>query len=109
MKPLTITELFANHCKSIGKWGLLLGFDYAETDHVEDLPLAAPMLSFERDGQAIADGHAFLFYDDEAAMLADFDRVVGDDGPTKSNHYNGPASVFALTCRPDGQLMDENT
>lgn len=109
MKPLGIHDLFAAHCKAIGKWGLLLGFNYVPTDDLRDIPLAAPMLTFARDAQAMIDGHAFLFYDTEEAMQADFDRVVGDDGPTASNPYNGPVRVYALTCSPAGELMGENT
>lgn len=107
--PIGVHALFAAHCKATGKWGLLLGFGYVPTDNVTDITLAAPMLDFSRDGQAIIDGHAFLFYDTEEAMCVDFDRVVGDDGPTASNPYDGPVKVYALTCSPDGQLLDENT
>jgi len=36
-------------------------------------------------------------------------RTVGDDGPTKLNDYNGPCRIYALTCDPFGQLLNENT
>lgn len=109
MKPLDVHGLFAAHCKAIGKWGLLLGCGYLDADDLADVPLAAPMLSFERDAQVILDGQGFLFYDTEEAMQSDFQRVVGDDGPTASNPYDGRVKVYALTCGPDGQLLGENT
>jgi hypothetical protein len=42
-------------------------------------------------------------------MLKAFWSVVGDDGPTKTNPYNGPVRVFACTYDPDGITMNENT
>jgi hypothetical protein len=37
-----------------------------------------------------------------------FDQVIGDNGPTNLNHYEGPARVYALVIGPNG-METENT
>ena len=37
-----------------------------------------------------------------------FEGVVGDDGPTELNPYDGPYKAFAVTYDPDGQGWNEN-
>jgi hypothetical protein len=58
--------------------------------------------------QIMMDGEGFSIFDTEEEMEAFYDMIVGDDGPTKSNPYDGPIRVYALTCGPNG-LMNENT
>ena len=55
------------------------------------------------------DGLGYLFFNTEAECCAAFEDIVGDDGPTKKNPYDGPMRVYALTCDPHGELMNENT
>jgi hypothetical protein len=58
--------------------------------------------------QIMMDGEGFCTFSTKEEMEAFYDMIVGDDGPTKSNPYDGPIRVYALTCGPDG-LMNENT
>jgi len=58
--------------------------------------------------QIMMDGEGFCIFDTKEEVEAFYDMIVGDDGPTKSNPYNGPIRVYALTCGPNG-LMNENT
>lgn len=44
---------------------------------------------------------------DEARDL--FGQTVGDDGPTGTNPYNGPARVFAMLVCPVKGVLTENT
>lgn len=69
---------------------------------------AAPILS-EADIQATADGHAFVVCHDEEEMYRIFNSIVGDDGPTESNPYSGPARVYALAINAYGESISENT
>lgn len=110
--------LFAAHCRATGQWGIALHHTYGEqSDYTKpfvtghyfgDVLLAAPDLAGDATHQALGDGGAY-FFGSEEEIQAIYDRTVGDDGPTKSNPYAGPVRVYALTCAPDGQLMNENT
>jgi predicted membrane GTPase involved in stress response len=33
----------------------------------------------------------------------------GEDGPTAMNPYDGNVKIYALTCNPEGKLLNENT
>lgn len=68
---------------------------------------ACPLLKDERDMFA-DDGRAVIFYDTKEEVLVAFDLVVGDDGPTNSNPYNGPMSVYAQGMDHEGWFC-ENT
>ena len=50
-----------------------------------------------------------IICDDEAEMYRLFNMTVGDDGPTATNLYEGPANVFACTCNAAGEILGENT
>lgn len=58
--------------------------------------------------QIIIDGYGFSIFDNEKDMENFYNKIVGDDGPTELNPYNGPIKVYALTCGPNG-LLNENT
>lgn len=58
--------------------------------------------------QICFDGEGFAIFDTEEEMNSFYDKIVGDDGPTKSNPYNGPIRVYALTFGPNG-MLNENT
>lgn len=103
-------KLFQLACKLQGKWGLLLGFHWEEEEGwLDEMVKACPFLDLQTDYQAVGDGQGVLFFDTREEMEHYFDLVVGDDGPTKLNPYDGPAKVYALTCSPIGQLWNENT
>ena len=59
--------------------------------------------------QVLCDGGAILICDNDEELQTHFLLTVGDDGPTRTNTYNGPARVYALTCGADGELQTENT
>lgn len=104
--PLDTFQVFKLLCRSTAKWGLYLSGGHADPLEAEK---AAPILSFQDHPQQVVDGFAILLYDDEGSCRAAYDRIVGDDGPTKTNPYDGPARWYALTCDPAGQFRTENT
>ena len=61
--------------------------------------------------QAYVDSEGWLIFegpDAERVMEFNYDQIVGDDGPTRLNDYDGPIHVYAITFGPDGSLT-ENT
>jgi hypothetical protein len=74
----------------------------------EEMHKAVPLMSKEQAHHLWMEGNLFLEFETEDSAREFFDSVVGDDGPTKTNSYNGPARVFALWGEPRGWLS-ENT
>lgn len=96
--------------RALKKPVLYLSWDPSWTSYaVTDLIKAAPMLDIEKDFQAITEGFIYIICDSLAEMQTLYDQVVGDDGPTEANLYDGPARVYALTCDAFGVLLNENT
>jgi len=117
---VTAIELMKLYCKAENKWAVYYsGLNSEEPrssdpdewgKYLEDRKRALIFLGPEADDyhQIMMDGEGFSIFDTEEEMDAFYDLIVGDDGPTKSNPYNGPIRVYALTCGPNG-LMNENT
>lgn len=96
--------------KAIGKPGIFISFVRdSESFTYTDLMLAAPFLNIEEHGQIMLDGCGYIVCDDYAEMLATYAQIVGDDGPTPMNPYDGPVRVYALTFNADGETENENT
>ena len=72
-----------------------------------DLSKAAPKLSSD-DLTDLADCCIWLTFPTYGEARSFFESIVGDDGPTKTNPYDGPCRVYALLAGPDG-LITENT
>lgn len=110
MQALSLTKAFSALCKATGKWGLFIQFHCGDgKDDWKEIYEAAPFLLNDECLQIVADESGFFLFDDETEMERHYDLVVGDDGPTKSNPYNGPMRIYALTCDPSGQTLNENT
>ena len=109
MHFLSPNQVFQEACKSLKKWGMLIAFDDQDLNEVY---LAAPYLKADSGRFIVFDGGSHIFhllFDTEEEMWQIYDQTVGNDGPTKSNPYNGPARVNALACSPEGVSLDENT
>lgn len=111
MEVLTFVESMQALCKATGKWGLFLNMpeleplDYSWEEALKAMPYLAGMEYM----QALADGRCIILCDDKEECERLYETTVGDDGPTKFNDYNGPARCYALTCNPQGELLNENT
>lgn len=70
---------------------------------------AAPYLDYQEDMQIFGDEEAFIVCDDYKELRRLYWQTVGDDGPTESNPYDGPARVYALTINSQGEPENENT
>lgn len=109
MKILDQSTALSELCKATKKWGMFISFCiYPECSYsYSELEKAAPYLKDQT--QFFADESGYILFDSEEEMWRAYDQTVGDDGPTESNKYSGPAKVYAITCDPDGQFGTENT
>lgn len=109
MKILDSTDTFALACLGAKKWGLYISFhppSYPAEQWVE----AAPYLKKPGFRSVLLwGGEGFVMFDTEAEMDEYYNQTVGEEGPTPTNPYNGPAKVYALTCSPTGEILTENT
>jgi hypothetical protein len=99
-------------CKKTGKWGMYvcLGHKPGEfPDNIDEYIGAAPYLKYPANETVLVNGFGYFLFDHRDDLDYAFDVTVGDNGPTMWNDYDGPASVYALTCGPDGVELDENT
>jgi hypothetical protein len=108
MKVLSGIELACEVAKRTRKPVLFLGLRQAEDVGYDEVLKAAPYLTFE-DSQALIDGEAVIVCDSVKEQERLYWQTVGDDGPTKTNTYDGPARVYALTIDKNGQTLNENT
>ena len=107
MEILSNIKALSVICKKSKKFGMYINF--YEDQEYSDTMKAAPYLDFLTHYQVFCDCQAWLLFDTEKEMLDYYDKTVGDDGPTKLNQYKGKATVYALTCSPAGELLNENT
>jgi hypothetical protein len=81
---------------------------YTPCDY-EELLKAAPYLDPIEHSQVLYDGCGFIICEDEEELNKLFDQTVGDEGPTDTNPYKGPARVYALIINAKGETENENT
>lgn len=70
-----------------------------------------PYLIKEEYVQAVANQCGYVLFEGPEAKVTmefNFNQIVGDDGPTRLNDYDGPVRVYAISFGPNGTL-DENT
>jgi len=111
MKKFTNTEALEALCKEEKKWCLYLSW-YLEEDSfgnvtknpIIEIQKAVPFL----DEEDISCDKNVILCDSEEEVYELFNQVVGDNGPTEFNLYDGPAKVYALVFGPDG-METENT
>ena len=106
MKVLDHIKTLEELAKSTNKWCLFISFWHDDPDEIMK---AAPYLNISEHIQILADRSGYILCDSEEEMERLFELTIGDDGPTKTNSYDGPAKVYALTCDPTGQPLNENT
>lgn len=73
-----------------------------------DADSPVPFLRSDERLQLRLGGGLLLLLDTGEAARRLFDQVVGDDGPTQENSYNGPHRVYAYLAGPGGGIT-ENT
>ena len=105
MKILNSYSKLQSACRDQQSFGLYLSFNPGLP--LEEIQGAAPCLNHVL--PILLDGDMILLFDSKLEMEEAYKGIVGDDGPTPSNPYKGPAKVFACRCDPNGNLLGENT
>lgn len=103
---LNVQELFRLYCEASKQFGILIFTP--DADDWSEVIKACPLLRIN-DYQILGDCIGFFIFQTEKEMKEAYEHIVGDDGPTKLNKYNGPARVYALTCDDKGVWHNENT
>jgi hypothetical protein len=101
----TVLEAIEDYLKATNSYGVFLSS--SEGDEAE-VAKAVPLLSEEGVRKLVMHNELFVPFSSKTEAREFFDSVVGDDGPTKTNNYDGPAKVYALMGGPYGWLT-ENT
>ena len=110
MRILNSTEVEQEVAKALGKWCLHLHAGYGNDDYtIKELNKAVPYLTEDQARQLLFDGGFLVVCDSKEECERFYSQTVGDDGPTKTNPYDGLANVYALTISDHGVLMAENT
>lgn len=116
MRPVDEHQALGLICNGQRCWGIFVSIGWrsagppaAADARLEHIHRAAPVLNRPECTQIIIDGQGILLFDTECEMLAIFRSIVGDDGPTETNPYEGPCCVSAITADPEGRLGYENT
>ncbi len=124
MKILDTISVIEELCKAKKCYGIYfeLGYwtdSFSFEDWLDELRKAIPIMFHKYEPylikeeyvQAIADECGYILLEGPEAkstMEFNFDQIIGDDGPTRLNNYDGPLNVYAITFGPDGPLS-ENT
>lgn len=95
-------------CAARGKPGLYLSAS-GPCDDINEIRRAAPFVTDDILVELACGTGVYVFFDTEVEMDQAFRSVVGDDGPTRSNQYNGPGRVYAASCDANGVGLSENT
>lgn len=90
-------------------YGLFLSWVFDSSIPPDELKKAAPFLTDEQVQELWANEMLFLYSPYDTSVYFCFYQTVGDDGPTNTNHYDGPARVYAVVIDKNGNLMTENT
>ena len=103
---LDVQNLFRIYCKASKQFGILIFIN--DADEWNEVIKACPLLAID-DYQILGDGMGFFIFQTEKEMEEAYEHIVGDDGPTEHNKYDGLARVYALTCDDKGIFHNENT
>ena len=116
--PLRLCEAY---CAVHKQWGIYISFpehsydaDCTDQDiarEQEEILKACPPLRQAGTDRypALIDGSALLLFDTRKEQQEAYNSIVGDDGPTATNPYNGPMRVYACTISAQGFAENENT
>ena len=111
MKVFSHVKAACELARALHKPVLYLGFNPDHPAFAAEWDKAAPYLTYDDNEtmQAVFDGNAIIVCDSDKERDRLYNLTVGDDGPTKTNSYDGPVRVYALTIDRTGQTLNENT
>lgn len=114
--PMNATTVQQHLCKAANKFGLYLGFDtdfyfdkFVANDKHDEIDRATNgRLTLKNASESIREGQSLLLFDTEEEMHNAYEDIVGKDGPTKQNSYDGELRVYAMTISNEGEIWTEN-
>jgi hypothetical protein len=113
LKVLTTLDMAYAACKVAGKWGMFISINTPDnSDHWDDIDetlKAGPWLNVCDHMQLLTDKVGLVLFDSETEAWDIYGQTVGDEGPTKTNKYNGPGNIYALLIDAGGHAITENT
>lgn len=107
MLLLTVEKLLTHYCLTRQQW--ILQLSYCSVDEPKEIIKAAPFLRLHEASQLALRETIFFPFNMECAARHAYDTVVGDDGPTKLNKYDGPCKILATLWNSRGEVVNENT
>ena len=112
-RPYDDIDLFKILCDKLDKWGLYISFGWDDEDQGFEffdgvVEATGGLLDRKDTHNALFNGYAYFLYDTWEDSYHAFKKVVGKDGPTDINPYDGPVKVFAMTVSNDGEIQTEN-
>jgi hypothetical protein len=112
MKKLNAVEAAQELAKTLKKPILYISFDpfsLEGDDPFTEQSKSAPYLDPLEDIHLMMYNEAIIICNDDEELKELFWQTVGDDGPTETNPYDGPARTYALTINSRGEMLNENT
>lgn len=110
MRALSHVAAACELAKALGKPVLYINHSGGYDPDPDRYLAAAPYLrNVDATLQIMADGCGFIVCENEEELERLYELTVGDDGPTKTNPYDGPERFYALTIDANGQPHNENT
>ena len=116
-RPMTVNEALQELCSAKRCYGMVIYIDCddwmmanRDKDLAEEIrKVSGGTLDYEVDDQVIIDHTGVFLFPTREEMEAHYLSMVGEDGPTKLNQYDGELHVTALTCNDQGELENYNT
>ena len=91
--------------------GHRVGMTIKDIDDMYEAALkeACPWSTTWLETEFMLNDRAFVLFDTEAEARTAFAAVVGDNGPTETNSYDGIHRVYAMLVSPEVGFLTENT
>ena len=105
-------------CVNSNNWGMFVSIQGCQDRSWREIFRALPWADHQNGkdagvlkeyAQALTDQSWVMLFKTEKDMRWYYERTVGDDRLTRWNPHKGPARVYAITCSPAGELLNENT
>jgi len=116
MQILSHKDALQALCKATGKYGALISLDSADPkdrgvlNDQKTLQGAAPYLHPEDEAASdiFWENYGYLLFESRSEAWDAFFDTVGENGPTHTNPYKGPAIVNMWICNPLGCIFRDN-
>ena len=109
MKLINWFDTYDLAAKALGKWCIVASCTAHDWLHPDAVKAAPWLASLDKGDLVHVDDRLFVAFDSEAECMAAFWSTVGEDGPTKTNPYDGYMRVSAIVISPVSGAVTENT